>query len=160
MEAFKIASEKIGNWRLKLVGPIELGFDQYINNYLSYYPELQTKVIFTGPIYDRNLLMEEYLKSKVFCLTSRVEAFAQVFAEAAFKGNYIISSDVDGSWDITDDKKYGSIFPINDFETLSNELIAICSDEPTLEKVCNDIQIHTRNNFDWVKILGKINSFF
>lgn len=160
MEAFKIASEKIRNWKLKLIGPIEPGFNQYINNYFSYYPELQNKIIFAGPIYDRKSLMEEYRKSKVFCLTSRVEAFAQVFGEAAFNGNYIISSDVDGSLDITADKKYGSIFPINDFETLSRELITICSDQLTLEKVCNDIQINTRNNFDWVKICETINSFF
>ena len=159
MQAFKIASEKIGNWKLKLVGTIEPGFNQYIDNYLITYPELKDKVIFTGPIYDRKLLMDEYRKSKIFCLTSRVEAFAQVFAEAAFNGNYIISSDVEGSWDITEDKKYGSIFPINDFETLSNELITICSDESTLEKVCTDIQINTRNNFDWVKICEEINSF-
>lgn len=160
LQAFKIASEKIGNWKLKLVGTIEPGFNQYIDNYLLTYPKLKDKVIFTGPIYDRKLLIDEYRKSKIFCLTSRVEAFAQVFAEAAFNGNYIISSDVEGSWDITEDKKYGSIFPINDFEALSNEFITICSDQSTLEKVCTDIQINTRNNFDWVKICEKINSFF
>ena len=160
MEAFKIASEEIGDWKLKLVGPIEPGFNQYINNYLSAYPDLKNKVIFTGPIYDRKLLMEEYRKSKVFCLTSRVEAFAQVFGEAAFNGNYIISSDVDGSWDITADKKYGSIFPINDIEALSKEFIKICSNETALEKICNDIQINIRKNFDWIKICEKINSFF
>lgn len=123
MEAFMIASEKIDDWKLKLIGPIESSFNQHINNYFSYYPKLQNKVIFTGPIYDRKLLMEEYRKSKIFCLPSRVEAFAQVFGEAAFNGNYIISSDVDGSLDITADKKYGSIFPINDFVALSKEFI-------------------------------------
>ncbi len=160
MEAFKIASEKIGDWKLKLIGSIEPGFNEYINNYLSAYPEVRDKVIFTGPIYDRQLLMEEYKKSKVFCLTSRVEAFAQVFAEAAFNGNYIISSAVDGALDITADKKYGSIFPINDFEALSKELIAVCSDEIVLKEVCNNIQINTRDNFDWIKICEKISSFF
>ncbi|MFT8351091.1 glycosyltransferase [Clostridium saccharoperbutylacetonicum] len=159
MKAFKIAAEKIEGWKLKLVGSIEPAFNQYINDYLSAYPELKSKIIFTGPIYDRKLLMEEYRKSKIFCLTSRWEAFAQVFAEAAFNGNYIISSDVDGSWDIIADKKYGSIFPINDFEALSKELITACSDEITLEEVCNCIQLNTRNNFDWIKLCEKINSF-
>lgn len=161
MEAFKIASEKLPDWKLKLVGPIEPGFDKYIDNYLyHYYPHLQSKVVFAGPIYDRKLLMKEYEKSKVFCLTSRVEAFAQVFGEAAFNGNYIISSDVDGSLDITADKKYGDIFPINNFEALGGKLISICSNEEILKQVCNDIQINTRNNFDWIKICKKIDSFF
>lgn len=161
MKAFKIASEKLPDWKLKLVGTIEPGFNEYINNYLyKYYPKLQGRVIFTGPIYDRKLLMEEYKKSKVFCLTSRVEAFAQVFGEAAFNGNYIISSDVEGAIDITDDKKYGDIFQINNFEELSKKLISACSNEKLLEQVCNDIQINTRDNFEWIKICEKINSFF
>ncbi|MDR3596483.1 hypothetical protein [Clostridium sp.] len=54
--------------------------------------------------------MEEYRKSKVFCLTLRVEAFVQVFREAAFNGNYIRYSDVDGSLNITTDKKYIPFF--------------------------------------------------
>lgn len=161
MKAFQIASNKLHDWKLKLVGSIEPGFNQYINDYLyKCYPELQGRVIFTGPIYDRKLLMEEYKKSKVFCLTSRVEAFAQVFGEAAFNGNYIISSDVEGAIDITGDKKYGNIFPVNDFEALSNKLTSICSNEKLLEQVCSDIQVNTRNNFDWIKICEKINSFF
>ncbi|EKQ54024.1 MULTISPECIES: glycosyltransferase [unclassified Clostridium] len=160
MEAFMIASDKINDWKLKLIGPIESEFNQHISNYFKFYPKLQSKVIFTGPIYDRNLLMEEYKKSKIFCLTSRVEAFAQVFGEAAFNGNFVISSDVDGALDITSDKKYGSIFPINDFVALSKELIDICSDDLRLKRICDDIQINTRNNFDWIKICEKINSFF
>ncbi|WP_315082248.1 glycosyltransferase [uncultured Clostridium sp.] len=160
MEAFKIAAEKIGDWKLKLVGSIDPSFNQYINNYLSAYPELTNKVIFTGPIYDRKSLMEEYKKSKVFCLTSRWEAFAQVFAEAAFNGNYIISSDVDGSWDITVDKKYGNIFPINDLNALSAELVTCCSNQAVLEKVCSDIQLYARDNFDWIKLCKTMNSFF
>ncbi|WP_242954250.1 hypothetical protein [Clostridium puniceum] len=71
MKAFKIAPEKIEGWKLKLVSSIEPAFNQYVNDYLSSYPELKSKIIFTEPIYDRKLLMEEYKKSKIFCLTSR-----------------------------------------------------------------------------------------
>jgi len=69
---------------------------------------------------------EEYIKAKGFCLTSRCEGFPNVFGEAANKGCYIISSNIDPAGDITDDQKYGSIFPLNDYETLASELITVC----------------------------------
>jgi glycosyltransferase involved in cell wall biosynthesis len=93
-------------------------------------------------------------------LSSLVFAFDLLFVVSAFNGIYIISCDVEGAIDITDDKKYGDIFQINNFEELSKKLISTCSNEKLLEQVCNDIQINTRDNFEWIKICKKINSFF
>lgn len=160
LEGFRLASEHLGDWKLKLIGNIEPSFSQYITNYLSANPQLINKVSFIGPINDRKTLMEEYEKSKIFCLTSRTEGFPNVFPEAAFYGNYIISSDLDCAFDITADLKYGSVFPINDCIGLSKELIKTCANETILEEVCNAIQINTRNNFDWIKLCEKIDSFF
>ncbi len=122
-------------------------------------PELKDSIIFTGKIMDRKLIEEEYLKAKIFCLTSRFEGFPNVFGEAANKGCYIISSDIDPAWDITDDKKYGSIFPINDYGALANELIKVCLDEARLETVCRDIQVYTRKYYEWVELCKKIEYF-
>jgi len=156
LKAFKLASKKLTNWHLKLIGDIDPNFQGYIDNYININPELKDRIILTGRINDRELIEEEYLKAKVFCLTSRFEGFPNVFDEAANKGCYIISSDIDPAWDITDDKKYGSIFPINDYETLADELITVCSNEARMEKVCSDIQIYTREHFEWIKLCDKI----
>ena len=158
LEAFKLASKKLTNWKLKLIGDIEPSFQGYIDNYFNSNPELKDRIIFTGRINDRKLIEEEYLKSKVFCLPSRSEGFPNVFGEAANKGCYIISSDIDPAWDITDNKKYGSIFPINDYDSLANELITVCSNEERLETVCRDIQIYTREHLEWTKLCQRIES--
>ncbi|MCB2295467.1 glycosyltransferase family 4 protein [Clostridium algoriphilum] len=159
LKAFKLASKKLSNWKLKLIGDIDPNFQGYIENYINTNPEIKDRIIFTGRINDRKLIEEEYLRAKVFCLTSRFEGFPNVFDEAANKGCYIISSDIDPAWDITDDKKYGSIFPIDDYNTLANELITVCSNEERLETVCRDIQIYTREHFEWIKLCQKIDSF-
>jgi len=159
LEAFKIASKILINWKLKLVGSIEPNFQAYIDNFININPELKDKIIFTGRINDRKLIEEEYRKAKIFCLTSRFEGFPNVFAEGANKGCYIISSDIDPAWDITDDKKYGSIFPINDYVTLANEMIKVCSNEERLEIVCRDIQTYSKENFEWIKLCQKIDCF-
>ncbi|WP_246578358.1 glycosyltransferase family 4 protein [Clostridium frigoris] len=159
LEAFKLASPKLKNWKLKLIGSIEPYFQAYIDNFIETNPELKDQIIFTGRINDRKLIEEEYKKAKVFCLTSRCEGFPNVFGEAANKGCYIISSDIDPAWDITDDKKYGSVFPINDHVALANELITVCLNEARLETVCRDIQIYTKENFEWIKLCEKIECF-
>jgi GalNAc-alpha-(1->4)-GalNAc-alpha-(1->3)-diNAcBac-PP-undecaprenol alpha-1,4-N-acetyl-D-galactosaminyltransferase len=159
LESFAVASKVLTNWNLKLVGSIEPHFEEYIYNFLTINPELKDRIIFTGRINDRKLIEQEYQKAKVFCLTSRCEGFPNVFGEAANKGCYIISTDIDPAWDITDDKKYGSIFPINDHLALANEMIKVCSDETRLETVCRDIQTYTDENFEWIKLCEKINSY-
>jgi len=159
LQAFKLASTKLTDWKLKLLGSIEPHFQVVIDNFLDSNPELKDRIIFTGRINDRNLIEEEYRKAKIFCLTSRCEGFPNVFGEAANKGCYIVSSDIDPAWDITDDKKYGSITPINDYVFLANELITVCSNEARVETVCRDIQIYTRENFEWIKLCQKIDSF-
>ncbi|APC42746.1 glycosyltransferase family 4 protein [Clostridium estertheticum] len=159
LQAFKIAAKELINWKLKLIGGIDPNFQIYVDNFMNINPELKDRIIFTGRINDRELIEEEYRKAKIFCLTSRCEGFPNVFSEAANKGCYIISSDIDPAWDITDDKKYGSIFPINDYVSLANELITVCSNEERLETVCKDIQIYTKENFEWTKLCNKINSF-
>ena len=159
LEAFKLASKILINWKLKLIGGIDPNFQVYIDNFININPELKDRIIFTGRINDRKLIEEEYRKAKVFCLTSRYEGFPNVFAEAANKGCYIVSSDIDPAWDITDDKKYGSIFPINDYMALANELIAVCSNEVRLESVCTDIQAYSNKHFEWIKLCQKIDSF-
>ena len=160
LEAFKLASKELPNWTLKLLGGIDPSFYQYIYNYVYWNPEIKNKLILMGRINDRKLIEEEYVKAKVFCLTSRCEGFPNVFGEAANKGCYIISSNVDAAWDITDDERYGNIFPINDYEALAKNMIVTCSNEVTLETTCNDIQLYSREYFDWIKLCYKIDSFF
>lgn len=95
------------DWRVKFIGPIEEEFKVYIKDYFLKYPLLSKKIIFTGAIYDDEILFNEYISSKVFCLTSRYEGFVISGVEALMTGNFILATDVGGVRDITDNFKYG-----------------------------------------------------
>lgn len=156
LEAFKLVSDKIPNWKIKFIGIIEKEFYTYINNFMSNNLKLKDRIIFTGEINDRKKLEEEYKKAKIFCLTSRFEGFPNVFAESAIKGCYIISSNIDPAWDIVDNQKYGSIFDINNVQQLADILEKTCNDEETLKKTCEGIQNYASKNFNWINICKKL----
>ncbi|NMA49016.1 MAG: glycosyltransferase family 4 protein [Tissierellia bacterium] len=152
LEAFALASDKIIDWQLKMIGSIEDDFKQYIDEYFSRYPELKDKVIFTGPIYDREKLDDEYAKSKIFCLPSRWESFGLVYLEALKNGCYIITTDIPPANDVTDNQKYGKIFPIDDYKKLSEIIIELVNNEHIIEKAHKEAQNFVYNNFYWVNI--------
>lgn len=159
MMAFKEASSYISDWKLKIIGSIEKDFEAYIDNFFKISPELKDRIIFTGEINDRVKLKEEYNKAKIFCLTSRWESFGLAFVEAESSGCYIISSNVDSAKDITDNKKYGDIFEVNNIGQLSQSFIKHCNDENELKIVCEEVQHYAYENFYWVKICKKIKDY-
>jgi glycosyltransferase involved in cell wall biosynthesis len=156
LEAFNLVSNEIPNWKIKFIGGIEKDFERYINKFMQNNPNLKDKIIFSGEINSRKRLEEEYKKSKIFCLTSRFEGFPNVFPEAAIKGCYIISTNIDPAWDITDNQKYGSIFDIDNVEQLASLLKRICKDEEILKRTCEDIQNYISENFNWIDICKKL----
>lgn len=69
-------------------------------------------VILVGNIENKNLLYDYYNRAKVFLLTSRLEGFAIVYPEALKFGNYIITTDVGGAKDITNNGQIGIVTEI------------------------------------------------
>lgn len=156
LEAFKIASSSIPDWKLEIIGPIETDFAGYIASFFEDNPELVEKVIFTGEISDKDILAQEYKKAKIFCTTSRLESFGLVFAEAASNGCFIITSDVISAKDVTDSGKYGDVFPKEDISQLAQLLIKNCHDDARLATVCDEIQDYAYKKFYWVDICKDI----
>lgn len=110
------------DWKIYLIGSIEPEAKPLFDHYLQIHPEWTNKVIFTGPIYDRRLLYNYFNKSKVFILTSRIESYAIVFAEAKRFGNYIVSTPVGAVYDIIENEKYGKTIPQEDDKALATAL--------------------------------------
>lgn len=155
LEAFKIAAPHLPGWKLKIIGSIEPEFNNYINCFFAENPELKDRVTFTGEITDKEMLDEQYKKAKVFCLTSRFEGFPLVLPEAAKNGCFIISSNLLPAADITDNKKYGDIYEIDNIGQLADSLIRNCRDE-VLKDRCKAIQEFAYENFYWVDICKNI----
>ncbi len=156
MEAFKLAYNQIGDWKLKLIGPIDQSFKQYLKNFYKENPQLRNKIIFTGELSDRTALYAEYKKAKIFCLPSRWESFGISLVEAISHGCYIICSDIISANDITNNEKYGDIFQKNDINKLSKLIITNCNNESKLKKLCNHIQDYAYQRFNWIKICKEI----
>lgn len=155
LEGFKLASSKINNWSLRIVGPIEEHFKEYITNFFSENPRLKDKITFLGPIYDLEKLEMEYKRAKIFCLTSRSEGFPLVFLEAIKNGCYVITSNVLSAYDITNYGKLGSIFTIDNSLELSHKFIEVCNDN-IIDNLHGDIINYAYNNFEWSSICKKI----
>lgn len=157
LEAFKLAFDFIPNWKLKLIGSIDESFKSYLTNFLKENPALKDNIIVTGFIENKEALEEEYRKCKVYCQTSRGESFGIATVEALKNGCFILSSNIVSAADITDNKKYGDIFPVDSVEELSKMLIKHCLDNNCLEKNCLPAQKFAYENFYWPKICCKIN---
>lgn len=143
-------------WRVEIIGPVEDEFKIYCDSFFTVNPSLKKCIVFTGAITDRKILKDKYKKAKIFVLTSRFEGFPLVFLEAIKAGCTIISSNVTSAYDITDDEKYGSIFPIGDSYVLAQGLEKIISNPVKLENDCKLIQNFAYEKFSWKEICEKL----
>lgn len=124
------------DWKVYLIGPMtgdfslateNRNFREYVKAFFEKYPHIKEKVIFTGAIFDTHVLFEYFRKAKIFVLTSRYEGFGNVLAHARWNSDYIISTDVGGACDMTDNWKYGSKVEQDDAQGLALALNNVLS---------------------------------
>jgi len=156
LEAFKNFALKNKDWNLEVIGSIEKDFQNYIDSYFKDNPHLSNRVFFTGKITDREVLKQKYVKAKIFVLSSRIEGFPLVYLESIKAGCTIISSAITPAFDITDNEKFGALFPIGDAKALEIELEKAISNSAKLERDCLLIQQFAYENFYWPKICANI----
>ena len=149
---------ELADWEFRLVGPMSDVFRRELQEILEGNP-FASQVIFLGPIYDKHLLEQEYRQAKIFCLTSTVECYAHVFAEAAKNGCYIISTNVDGASDITQNQRFGKIHPTYDWENIGLELKQAATQEELLAYTCDALQKFARSELNWKYIVKKVASY-
>ena len=154
MEAF--SKIKNNGWKLVFVGPIEESFNKYIENFYIKNPQLKEKVVFKGPIYDRDKLYCEYKKAKVFCLASKYESFAIALLEAASFGDVIVSTDVGIASELTS-LKNGIIVENNSIENLVKAFDALTNTD-NLFNMSEETKKICRNRFDLNKIVTNLHS--
>lgn len=136
------------NWKFVLIGPIEEDFKIKYNIFIERNPDKKDKVILLGSIGDKRRLWEWYNKAKVFILTSIYEGFPNVFPEALYFGNYIITTKLSAVYDITDNERIGKIVPIGNVKKLSIILQGIFEGDLPLESLYPKILKHSEI-FSW-----------
>lgn len=156
-ETFLRALEKVDlkDWKVNLIGPIEESFQPTLKLFYEKNTHLKEKVVFTGNIANRNELKQEYLKAKVFVLTSRNEGFPLVFPEAISSGCYIVSTDLAPAYDITNNTEFGSLFSVGDDKELAIVLQNIIDNKNILPDVEN-LRSFAKKNFDWKVIVKNL----
>lgn len=151
-----LSKVNLGDWKVKLVGPIQDSFLPIIEEFYKINPKLVGKVIFTGNISNRQKLANEYSLAKVFVLTSISEGFPLVFTEAISNGCYIVSTDLIAAYDITNNGEYGKIVPIGDDYSLAKEIQAIIDGKSLPE--ANEIKSYAEEFYNWKVIARNIHS--
>lgn len=156
LEAFsKIENIENNGWKLVLVGPIEDGFQEYLNKYFEENPLLKEKIIIKGAITDRKQIYEEYNRAKIFCLSSEFESFGIALIEAAALGDIVVSTDVGIARELVTSGN-GAVVPVNDTEALSMALSKFMND-PNAQMHSEKTYEICRENFDWNDIVSKLN---
>lgn len=158
-ELFLDIIEKVNlkDWKVFIIGEIENEFKSKIDFFFQNNKQLVEKVIFLGNISSREEIYKYYAKSKVFCLTSRYEGFPLVFPEAIYFGNYIITTDVSGANDITNNEQFGVIVRNPTSENYAQILNNLITSEKLDSSFCKDIKTFAIENFTWQSIIKKLN---
>ncbi len=161
-ELFLNAIEKINLdcWEVHLIGDIEDDFKPFIKDFFIRNSELKSKVIFHGNITSRKEIYKYYLRSKIFCMTSRYEGFPLVYPEAIYFGNYIVTTDVSGANDITNNGEFGDIIKNSTSDEYAKRLTQSLSLEKLNNGFCEEIRFFAMKNFTWQSIVLKLNQKF
>lgn len=150
------------DWKIYIIGPYTEEFKEYYDSFIKNNSDKKDKVILVGNIENKNLLYDYYNRAKVFLLTSRWEGFAIVYPEALRFGNYIITTDVGGAKDITNNGEIGGVTEIENEEQYKNEILKVINEEINLKEKYNQLLEWSEENFLWNNIVKhkKFKEFF
>lgn len=147
-----IKSLNLQDWKVYCVGTIEDSFQVIIESFFKENPSLKQSVFFTGPISDKKELFELYNRSKIFSLTSRFEGFATVFAEAIYFGNTVVTTNVNGAIEATDNNKLGYITN-NCAQEFTEKLEYLINHQEILENNYLKLIPYARKKFTWSSVI-------
>lgn len=143
------------DWKLILVGDIEEDIKEFLDDFFKKNPHLKDKIILKGYVSDKKELSTIYAKSSIYCCTSKKESFGISILEAAYHGNYIISTNVGGSPDIIEKTKYGTLVKHDQVE-LEDTLKFTINNWDKIKENPSKIQKLIYDEFNWNNICEKI----
>ncbi len=149
----------LDDWKLVLVGKVTEDMKDYLDNYFKENPELVDKVVLKGYIADKQVLSQEYARSSIYVCTSLKESFGISTLEAAYHGNYIISTDVGGSRDIIDSTGYGKIIG-NSQDCLKQCLEESMNNWDEYRKDPVEVQKIVYDSYSWDVLCKKLEKYF
>lgn len=147
---------EIGDWKIRIAGPITDEFEVKWNKIAKKCPEAASKIEFLGAFTDRKNLYDEYAKAKVFFLPSRVESFGIAFVEALYFGSVLVGHEgMSAFGDLSANGKYGISYEDNNPKTFAEALTKAIemSAKPGIQK---EIETYAAENFYWSSLAKKL----
>lgn len=155
LEAFAQSADD-HDWKLKLVGTVDEAFKPEVDRFYQKYPHLKERVIFQGPVYERDKLYEQYRSARTFVLPSRWEGFPLVGPEALCNGCRMILSDaIPPIKELTNGLEFGKVVKAGDVESLKQAMIEETKREYADQEAIR-IAEYSRKNLMWENICEKI----
>lgn len=155
LKAFNIVKNEFPGWIVKIVGPITSIKYKCLLEKLVESLGLSDRVAFLGYLNDKDLV-KEFLRSSIFVLPSRDEAFSIALVEAAFFGKPIISSNVGAAEYVLDYGKAGLLCGKDDVEGLARALKTMMASKELRVKLSERIKSRYSRLFSWKKSILKL----
>lgn len=142
-------------FKFVFVGPIEIAFQEKIDDFFIQNEHLKSGVTFVGNVADFTILSEWYNRAKIFCITSFREGFPIVIPESMYWGNYIVSMNVSSISEILENGHLGTI--ITDRSHYANVLETLLENEAKLEIKAKLSTEKAERFYDWSKLVMPLN---
>ncbi|MCR5107076.1 MAG: glycosyltransferase [Lachnospiraceae bacterium] len=156
LEAFA-KSAPYHSYKLKLIGPVAKDFIAYRDKFMREHEDLKDRIIFTGPVYDKEKLMGEYLKARFFTLPSRSESFGFVLLEAGAFGCILLPSDkCCAALDMTDNGRLGYILKADDIQSIADTFKTVTEGNEDLSRLSLKTAEYIRKNYSWENIVTSL----
>ncbi len=144
-------------WKMLFVGnykEIQSEVEQIIRE-----NNVDSLVKFTGQIYNREKLYKLFLESKIFLFNSNEEGFPNVFSEAGYFHNVLISTNVGGAREITQEGKHGGLCAVDDPSTMKKAILSYVNNPSKLKKDQDETKRTILKNHSWETLVKKIYMF-
>lgn len=155
LNSFAAIADSVPDWKLKLVGPVEKPFDEFVDKFMADHADLQDRIIFTGNINDRGRLHKEYESAKIFATSTRHEGGPNAWAEAMCAGNVMAVTRIDAYKDFIGNDECGLSCPIDDEAAFTEMLLKLCT-ECDLDKMSRAAFEIGRTKYNFEKVVEDI----
>lgn len=158
LNAFLSIFDKITDWNLLLVGPVEPSFRQELDALIGNDPLLKQRIILYDNVENRDELMQLYSNAKIFVFPSRWESYGIALMEAGLCGTFQICSDLVASKELTHNFEYAANFSAEDVDKLAELLLDACkSDDSIIECKGQQERAYVMKSCALDKVCGKLN---
>jgi glycosyltransferase involved in cell wall biosynthesis len=148
------------NFSIEIVGPCEEEYKKNLDNLISSM-HVESKIVFSEPVYDINDKIKKIDSSKIYILASRVEGMPQGLVEAMTRGRIVIGTDSIAIRDIIEDKKNGFLFEFNNPKDLA-EKIDFILEKKNLKEI-NKIKknaLKSSKRYSWSLLVKELTDLF